>query len=70
MRYDRNVLFFELFPAFVMLVGAVIVVRLYIANRRARGEPEAPPPLLPQGRTVGDPTSSIPPTGLRSSMRP
>jgi hypothetical protein len=32
-------LFFELFPAFLMLVSALVVVALFVANRRAQDSP-------------------------------
>jgi hypothetical protein len=58
-------LFFELFPAFVMVVSLIVAIALFVANRGAPTD-SAPPldehPPTPTRR--GDPR-----TGTRPSMR-
>jgi hypothetical protein len=49
-------LFFELFPAFVMLVSLIVGIALFLANRRASDEPPAQPPAMrSDGAASGDP---------------
>jgi hypothetical protein len=63
------VLFFEFFPAFVMILSIFVGVGLYAANARARHDPpeERPQPRQPASTPPG---RTIESTGLRSSMRP
>ncbi|HEY5616952.1 MAG TPA: hypothetical protein VIK60_03365 [Vicinamibacterales bacterium] len=59
-------LFFELFPAFVLLVSLIVGVMLFLASRRAPNESTSSleQPRRPVSAEPGDPR-----TGSRPSMR-
>jgi hypothetical protein len=47
---SRPILFFELFPLFVMIVSAIVGVMLLVADRRARRDRDKPPDAPDGGR--------------------
>jgi hypothetical protein len=69
--YNRCVLFFELFPAFIAIVVLIVGVMLFALNLRARNNPhetEAPrSPSRPQ--VSSDVGGDTPRSSSRPSMR-
>jgi len=60
-------LFFELFPAFVMVVSLIVAIALFVANRGAPRDPT--PPVREHPRTPAPTRPGDPRTGTRPSMR-
>jgi len=59
------VLFFEFFPLFMAIVSVLVGVRLYVANREAKGDPtDTGPRRVPPPRQAGSPEEE------RGSRRP
>jgi hypothetical protein len=59
-------LFFELFPAFVMVVSLIVAIALFVANR---GAPKDSSHVTEHPRTPAPARRGDPRTGTRPSMR-
>ena len=60
-------LFFELFPAFVMVVSLIVAIALFVTNRGA--PKDSTPPVDEHPRTPAPTRRGDPRTGTRPSMR-
>jgi len=60
-------LFFEFFPAFVMVVSLIVAIALFVANRGA--PTESTPPVHEHPRSPAPTRRGDPRTGTRPSMR-